>query len=63
MYKSEKLIEELISAGIITDKLCDKVKARLIIRQTLIEIHNEAVLETVMAHNKATFVAPQYLDK
>jgi hypothetical protein len=62
MYKSDKLIEELIKANIITDKLCDKVKARLIIRQTLIEVHNEAVLATVMANNKRKFIEPSFTD-
>jgi hypothetical protein len=62
MYKSEKLIGELISAGIITDKLCDKVKARHIIRQYMIEIHNEAVQSTVMACNKKHFAEPQFFD-
>lgn len=61
-YKSEKLIEELISAGIITNKFCDKAKARLIIRQSLIETHNEAVQATVMASNRQTFVEPPFTD-
>lgn len=61
-YKSEKLIEDLISAKIITDKLCDKVKARLIVRQYMIELHNEAVQATVMASNKLKFVTPEFTD-
>jgi hypothetical protein len=63
MYKSEKLIEELISAGIITNQFCDKIKARLIIRQYMIEQHNESVQATVIACNKKTFKAPEFTDQ
>jgi hypothetical protein len=62
MYISERLIEELIDSGIITDTLCDRIKAKLIIRDTLIKVHEEAVLSTVMAGNKKSFVAPPFLD-
>lgn len=62
LFRSEKVIDSLISAGIITDKLCDRIKARDIIKEYLVETHNEAVLKTVMAHNRPRFVAPDYTD-
>lgn len=61
MCKTDKLIEHLISAGII-DKFCDKVKAKDIIRQYLEELHNETVQSTIMASNKKHFTAPIYND-
>lgn len=62
MLKSEALIQELIDAKIITDKLCDKYKAQLIIRHFFCAIHQEAVLATVIATNKKTYVEPQFFD-
>jgi len=62
MYKSEKLIADLVEAKIIADNY-DKAKVQLIIRQHFCEIHNEAVLQTVMANNRPTFKHPQFLDK
>jgi hypothetical protein len=62
MNKSEKLIEELIKSGAFTDRLCDKVKAKSIILKMLSEVHNEAVLATVMANNKRKFIEPIYTD-
>lgn len=61
MYKSDKLLADLVEAKIIPNTFC-KTKAQLIIRQHLCEIHNEAVLQTVMACNKKTFIQPIFDD-
>ncbi len=61
MHKSEKLLTDLADAKIITNDY-DKAKAQLIIRQYFCDIHNEAVLETVMASNKKVFIHPNYHD-
>lgn len=61
MNKSEHLIAELLKAGIITDKFCDK-KAQLIIREYFSQIHKEAVLATIMASNKRKYIEPNFYD-
>lgn len=58
-HKSEKLMEALSAAGV---KIPDEKKAQFIIRQYFCEIHSEAVLSTVMAHNKSRYVPPQFND-
>jgi hypothetical protein len=62
MSKSENLINELISAKIITNRLCDRRKAQLIIRDTLCQVHREAVESTIIAKNKREFIYPQFND-
>lgn len=62
MYLSEKLIKDLVEAKIIP-KDYDKAKTQLIIRQHFCNIHNEAVLQTVMATNRPNFKHPQFFDK
>lgn len=61
MCKSEILIEKLIAAGI-QIRLCDRVKAKDIIKQYLAELHNESVQSTIMASNKLKFVMPPFSD-
>ncbi len=62
MYKSEKLLADLVEAKIIPKTFC-KTKAQLIIRQHFCELHNEAVLQTVIANNKKVFKHPIFDDK
>lgn len=61
MYLSEKLIAELREAKIIKANICE-TKAKLIIRQFFIKIHYDAVLNTIIATNKKTYVEPQFTD-
>lgn len=60
-FKSDKLLADLADANIVY-KNFDKTKAQLIIRQYFCDVHNEAVLATVMASNKQTFKHPQFFD-
>ncbi len=60
-HKSEKLIEALLSSGIIKDKFCPK-KAQIIIRKHLTTVHREAVEATIIAKNKKSFNYPQFED-
>lgn len=60
--KTENLISELIEAKIINDKLCDKAKAKLIIRKFFCDIHKEAVSATVMACNRQKYIEPNFFD-
>lgn len=60
--KSIDLINDLIEAKIISDKLCDKAKAKHIIRKYFCDVHSEAVNATVMACNKKQYVSPNFYD-
>lgn len=62
MLKSESLISELIEAKIITNKLCDRYKAQLIIRHFFCEVFKEAVEKTVIAKNRQNYIEPNFLD-
>ncbi len=61
--KSDLLIKNLIDAKIITDRLCDLRKAKLIIRHHFCDIHKNAVSDTVIACNRREYKEPQFLDK
>lgn len=61
MHRSEKLIKDLVDAGVIKDKFC-KEKAQLIIRKYLCEVHKEAVEATIVAKNKREYRDPQFYD-
>ena len=60
--KSERLIEDLIKAKIITNRLCDRRKAQLIIRDYFCKVHKEAVEKTEIAKNKLTYTPPNFYD-
>ncbi|CAK0771632.1 hypothetical protein CCP3SC1AL1_570011 [Gammaproteobacteria bacterium] len=60
--KSEQLLNELIEAKIITNKLCDRYKAQMIVRHYFCEVFKEAVEKTIIAKNKKQFIYPEFLD-
>lgn len=60
--KSIDVINDLVDAKIIADKLCDMKKAQLIIRKYFCNVHSEAVNATIIACNKKIFVGTQYND-
>lgn len=62
MHRSERLIQDLIDAKIITNRLCDRRKAQLIIREYFCQVHKEAVEKTIIAKNKPNYREPNFND-
>lgn len=59
---SDNLIDELIKEKIITNRLCDRRKAQLIVREYLCLVYKNAVSETVIACNKQKYIEPKFFD-
>lgn len=62
IHISDKIINDLISAKIITDRLCDRKKAQHIIREYLCRVHLEAVNATVIACTRQKYVEAPFND-
>jgi len=62
-YLSDKLIDELYEDKNVMMTLCDRIKAKKIIRDYFIRVHNEAVESTVMASNKSVYVKSNFTDE
>lgn len=60
--RSQRLIQDLIDAKIITNRFCDRRKAQLIIREYFCQVHKDAVEKTIIAKNKQTFIEPNFND-
>ena len=60
--KSEALLMELLSLGVIQIKFCDLVKAKEVIRKHLCLTHKSAVEQTFMAKNKQQYNEPNFED-
>jgi hypothetical protein len=61
MTKSEKLINALVTAGVIKENHCNQ-KAIIIARKHLLTTHIKAVELTEIAKNKKQYIQPQYED-
>lgn len=61
-HLSEKLIKDLIGAGIMADDNKSPL-AQAIIREYFCEVFKQGVESERIAHNKITYIEPNFFDK